>query len=209
MKTINLGSIDLDIHDGNIGVSVSGGADSAILLYMLMKYSEPDTTIHVISCGSEQKHYMHPRYAYNVIEQCMRLTGFKNVKQHVFFLDVQTRQDWLKGTTEYFDNKTVKLIYSGVTATPPVEVCESFNGEIGLELNGLREPHIVRQVYYPKIYAPFTNIDKQQVAEFYKSEGVLETLYPYTRSCENLAMTEGHCGTCWWCQERKWGFGYL
>ena len=60
---------------------------------------------------------------------------------------------------------------------------------------------------------PFTNKDKKFVAELYKSLGVLDSLYPLTRSCENNQgylpdpNNEKHCEKCWWCLERYWAFG--
>jgi 7-cyano-7-deazaguanine synthase in queuosine biosynthesis len=55
---------------------------------------------------------------------------------------------------------------------------------------------------------PFRNIDKKGIAELYEKFGLLDTLFPITRSCE-LTTTDfsEHCGTCWFCEERKWGFG--
>jgi tRNA(Ile)-lysidine synthase TilS/MesJ len=52
MKTIQIGNLPIDIHDGAICISMSGGADSSILFYILMKYAPGP--IHVFSCGNEQ-----------------------------------------------------------------------------------------------------------------------------------------------------------
>ena len=39
----------------------------------------------------------------------------------------------------------------------------------------------------------------------------LGVLFPVTRSCELKGKLEyyGHCGKCWWCEERQWGFDQL
>ena len=63
-------------------------------------------------------------------------------------------------------------------------------------------------------YEPFKNIDKKFIAHIYKEYGLIDTLYPLTRSCEstdpdNCDDYKGHCGNCWWCLERKWAFGIL
>ena len=53
---------------------------------------------------------------------------------------------------------------------------------------------------------PFFNLDKRQIAELYKQHNLLDTLFPLTVSC----ITEiTHCGECWFCKERIWGFGKL
>ena len=60
---------------------------------------------------------------------------------------------------------------------------------------------------------PFNNKDKKFIAELYKNLGVLDSLFPLTRSCENNQHylpdpnNEKHCEKCWWCLERYWGFG--
>lgn len=204
--TINFNNISLDIHPGPIGISVSGGADSAILLYILMKYSlDP---IHVFSCSSKEKNRISPHVALDVIDKCIDLTKNSNVNHHIYFVDKQTLSSWMAGLILYVNNKLVEIMYTGVTSMPPQEVTESFGVSNGLE--DKRSPKDIRPLYYPnKIYTPFFNIDKRQICELYKELGVLDELYPVTRSCENLYFTSGHCGQCWWCKERLWGFGYL
>ena len=46
-------------------------------------------------------------------------------------------------------------------------------------------------------------------AKIYQELDLMETLFPVTRSCEVTDKIEyyGHCGKCWWCEERHWGFG--
>jgi hypothetical protein len=51
--------------------------------------------------------------------------------------------------------------------------------------------------------------------DIYEKYNLMDTLYPVTRSCEWVSYTNwpdpgnNHCGKCWWCQERVWGFGKL
>lgn len=61
---------------------------------------------------------------------------------------------------------------------------------------------------------PFINTDKKGVADVYEQYGVTNTLFPVTRSCESddfeaTRNLETHCGQCWFCLERIWGFGKL
>ena len=54
------------------------------------------------------------------------------------------------------------------------------------------------------------NIDKKGVAELYDYFGLMDTLFPLTRSCEDWTDDfSAHCGKCWFCLERLWGFGKL
>ena len=62
---------------------------------------------------------------------------------------------------------------------------------------------------------PLRNLDKKGVADLYKHFGVMDSLFPVTRSCEHPDPTRTnnftiHCETdCWWCWERLWGFGRI
>jgi 7-cyano-7-deazaguanine synthase in queuosine biosynthesis len=62
-----------------------------------------------------------------------------------------------------------------------------------------------------RCYRPFANLDKKGIAELYEHFNLMDTLFPITKSCEakTYDWTTPHCGTCWWCHERQWGFGRL
>jgi tRNA(Ile)-lysidine synthase TilS/MesJ len=53
MKTIKVNNLNFDIHNGPIGVALSGGADSAIMLYILMKFAPGP--INVYTCANHYK----------------------------------------------------------------------------------------------------------------------------------------------------------
>jgi len=57
---------------------------------------------------------------------------------------------------------------------------------------------------------PMINIDKQGVCEIYSTLNVND-LFSITRSCEDITTNfhHGHCGDCWFCRERLWGFNKL
>jgi hypothetical protein len=206
MSTIKFDAVDVDIHSGKIGVSVSGGADSAVLLFILMKYAPGP--IHIFTCSSKEKNRVSPHIALDVIGKCADLTGKQDIHHHTYFVEKQTYQTWINGLKPYIANKTVDIMYTGITALPPDHVLSTFN--IRNDLYERRNPNQIRPVYHAgNFYTPFFNLDKQQICEIYKELNILDELYPLTRSCEDLTLTVGHCGQCWWCQERNWGFGKL
>ena len=53
VKSISCAGTNLDIYDEPVGIMVSGGIDSAILLYYLMKHCS--NTIHIYTTGSNKK----------------------------------------------------------------------------------------------------------------------------------------------------------
>ena len=73
----------------------------------------------------------------------------------------------------------------------------------------MQEPWVMEKL----LYRPLINLNKQGIAEIYEHYGLMDTLFNVTRSCEcadpektNNFTT--HCQSeCWWCAERKWGFG--
>ena len=77
MKTITIDNLNIDMYDGNIGVAVSGGADSALLLYILMKNITSPITI--VSCGNGLTNNQEPVNALKITNEIMKLTGKKNI----------------------------------------------------------------------------------------------------------------------------------
>jgi 7-cyano-7-deazaguanine synthase in queuosine biosynthesis len=202
MKTVSIAGVAINIHNGPVGISCSGGADSSLLLYVLLKHST--SPIHVFTCASEFKNYSSVTTTTSVIKKCIELTNNKNIFHHIHYVTEQNTENLFY--QNQFDNITV--LYTGITANPPFEVQEQFT-EPSLE-NQERSPVVTRTEYTQgPVYMPFTNVNKQTIAKMYTELGLTDSLYPVTRSCESTTLTQGHCGQCWWCQERNWGFGKL
>jgi len=215
-KSIDCVGTNLDIYEGPIGILVSGGADSAILLYHLMKHSKDK--IHIFSYNSPRFNVINLRVnisvAIQVVETCIRLTGNTNIEHHISYCD-----NLYDMPEQFIEEKRVKMVYSGATSLPPKKVLDTFKLR-SLELD-TRDPNVERDVLrFNKYYSPWTNIDKKIIASMYKEEKLIEKLYTTTRSCtydpthhyfiENIKDPgTGHCGECWWCEERYWAFGRL
>ena len=63
------------------------------------------------------------------------------------------------------------------------------------------------------VYKPWVNQSKKFIASIYKEEGLMEELYPITRSCvggpnQTNNFTEW-CWQCFWCYEKAWAFDLL
>lgn len=208
MIQINIADVNIDIHPEPIGISCSGGADSSLLLYILMKHSTDP--IHVFTCSLDSKNRSTLKSASNVVSKIIDLTENYNVYHHYHFVKEGKRiEELFKQQIQFVENKTIKWLYTAITKNPPFDVQRSFK-EPSRE-NHERHPLIERPLYIQNqpIYMPFTNIDKQTIAKMYTELGITDSLFPVTRSCESVTLTEGHCGECWWCEERLWGFGRL
>ena len=217
IKKIDCCGTNLDIYDGPVGIMVSGGADSAILLYHLMKHSKDK--IHIFSLGNNDKRRLNLSIATQVVEKCIQLTGNINIEHHINYCETQTLNSLLVMPKQFIEEKRIKIVYNGVTANPPKKVLDTFKLK-SLELD--RDPNVERDVLSVDDiwYSPWTNIDKKIIASMFKEENLIETLFSITRSCaydpthhyfiENVKDPGyGHCGECWWCEEREWAFGRL
>lgn len=205
MKKITICDNIINIHDGVLGLSHSGGADSSLLLYLLMMNF--DGPLHVYTCASKQKNRITPHVALDVIDKCMEITGKKNVYHHTYFVDIQTFDTLFNHLKQEINDSKIDFLYTGITNNPPSEILSTFRTKNGLE--NIRNPNYIKDNYKGKFYMPFININKNQIAEMYKYLGIIETIFPITRSCEDLILRQGHCGTCWWCEERQWAFEKL
>lgn len=213
MKNIELiKDVYLEIPNGPLGVLVSGGADSAILLYHLLQNT--DSTLHIFSIANADKMFTTAKTCIEVIGKCAELTNNFNFIQHTRYVTLQDKTNLFETAHSYIQNGTINYLYTGVTKNPPDEVVATFN--IVTTENNERNPNFIRPTKVGTSYYPWTNIDKKDIHALYAKYNLLETLFPLTRSCEwRYPMGKvkdpgtGHCGECWWCKERAWGFGKL
>lgn len=212
------GDVTIDIPDWNnnkkckninVGMRISGGADSAILAYMLALYVrdfKPHLKIHPITCEHPGKPYQII-FAKRVIEKIEELTG-------VIFQEHQTLI--IPGTGVYADEQRVLLdrLYEtnsidchimGETLNPPISEMEKWTDPDMPTERNIPEPIADLN---GKRFRPLRQSHKKSVYDLYCHFGVLDTLFPVTRSCEAYTTNfESHCETCSFCQERLWGFG--
>ena len=220
--------IDFDIpeHYKKIAVNCSGGADSSILLLMVVQFlidnKRDDVTVSVTTCANDKKGRWNGRKAADVIDYVLRKTRFKNFDMHyTYYRDVQAESYFHEVEGKLFADNRIDLSISGLTCNPPAD---SFvlnkSGKtirLGDEMLDKRTgtDHIVWRLYGDRsFYMPFVNVDKSFVASMYNKYNA-QDLFDSTRSCEsipnpgeNIKLFESTpCGYCWWCLERKWAFG--
>lgn len=200
-KKIKISGININIHEGPISILHSGGADSAVLLYILM--TNTNETINVITCSNKIKGRTNSKIALDVIGTCIDITGNANITHSSFFVEEQTFDSLFLNTKMLFQNSNI--IYTGATSLPPDNLLRTFKNDAGIYDN--RDPNKIRPLYRDKFYAPFFNHNKIHIRQMYEELGIIEKIFPLTRSCESLVLREGHCGECWWCEERFWAFG--
>jgi hypothetical protein len=202
--------IDIPEEYTKIGIKISGGADSALLAYMLALYKkhERDVDLIPITVINAIKPHQH------IFAQ--RVVKFVEDKLSVKFNHHQIKPEPVD-PQRYGEEQSIfvrslrkqeiiETHFTGITENPDVELKTDYTGDSTRNKDLGSKP--TRDLYS---FHPFANINKKAIAELYESYGLMDTLFAITRSCENskIHFTEPHCGKCWWCLERQWGFGRL
>ena len=225
---LNVDDVSIDFFNFNtqnlkIGIAVSGGADSALLLYLTAKYIKNAEIIPWSGHEIENKHRGDRPFtiydAKNVVHVVRNKLPDANISEHyIWTYDRQGQNKKIYMIDEVkrcLENGTIDLYVSGKTANPPKEVLHKIINKLPA---ARRTTHIdaSRNHYQTErpsdtYYAPFTNINKQVISKLYQKYDCMKDLFPVTQSCVGYAeetnwFTEP-CKQCFWCHERKWAFG--
>jgi len=211
--TYNFGNLDTVKR---IGIKVSGGADSAGVSYMIFKTIHKqnlDVEIVIITTDHTDKPYQRI-FSKKVITWLQHEFPSVKVIAHVTndtgSMDYSDAQDVV--LDKAYNEFKIERHYNGITQNPPREISEQFEDESIGEFDDTRFGKFAQwngDNSHPG-YRPFINTDKQGVASIYKQYNLLDTLFLETRSCEEVTLDfSKHCGKCWYCKEREWGFGKL
>lgn len=236
MKSNIIDGLDIpfDSNWTNIAISVSGGADSALLAYLLCSMAPTTTRIHIIShirmwrTRPWQQYDSQSVYNY-LIEKFKNL----NFKQHMNFIapeleygnigpiltdtygkKVSGDNIEIRAFAEYVCfQENVDAYYNAVTRNPR-----------GINLGGMPERNVdptpdnkrLLTVKHMDRWAlhPFRFTEKSWVIRQYLRLGIADLL-EITRSCEGefeninyQTYRKGQdvpvCGKCFWCKEREW-----
>lgn len=212
MEMIDIDGIGIPLHDEPTAMIMSGGTDSSLLAYLLLSHSRH--RLHIYTCSSRAKGLGNAAISSRVLSECVRMTGNMNLIHHTFYVDIQNRETLFGYVISDMSLRGLRWLYTGITANPSLQVANSFteNGANDNTEHDSRDPDIARSIVEEGwVINPFTNIDKRRIASIYDRLDLRSTLFPMTRSCEHVGdeHDETHCGACWWCRERIWGFGYL
>lgn len=201
----------------NLAINLSGGADSAFLLWQLVRYLQDndraDSSIFVLTCVNDRKGRWTARVATRIIDFIIQTTGTAQIRTHYcYYRDVQDVKYFHEVEDALFSQGTFHLLLDALTANPPATV-EHLQQD--REVSRDRIPGVTHQVLRDRpgrgYYTPYKNVDKMWVADQYRRFGLIETLFPLTRSCEGFADATADftvpCRNCWWCAERDWAFG--
>lgn len=216
----------IDKSWNRIGISLSGGADSALLSYLILK--ETDADIYFTTQIRMWKARPWQRYvAKNVVLWFQQ--KFKNKIEHIENLIppemeepnttfIEDEYGKLKSGNRIilrahneFVIHTYKLDawFSAVNQNPDIDIPGALI-ERNIGVLPIHMKHMGIDIFHPFVYTKKDEIIKK----YYENN--IEDLLNITRSCEgefdNLNYTNytPHqyvpiCGNCFWCKEREWG----
>lgn len=203
----------IDPFGTRVCIKISGGADSAILSYMLGLYKRDIRDIKLIPFTIVHKNKpWQDTYARGVIRFIEEALGIQ-FEPHIIPEEHANEENYTEfqelNIASFYEKNLIDCHYNAVTMNPDVDVDpkgrfrrdRDRDGGFGYEISASKRNH-----------APFANVNKKGIAELYRRYGLIDTLFPITKSCENAASRylEMHCEVgCWHCLERKWGFGRL
>jgi 7-cyano-7-deazaguanine synthase in queuosine biosynthesis len=202
-------NIPLDPEWKDIAVSVSGGADSALLAYLVSKLAreqDQNVTVHIISHVRNWKSKPWQQYnARRVYDWLLWKFYHVDFKRHVNFIAPELEYEVIGPnlTDEYgkkvsgdniqqrayaeFICKThnIEAYYNGVTRNPRLA---QFNGMAERDIERTEENSHLEIMHHMGIWAlhPFRFVTKDWVLKQYKDNDIMD-LFELTRSCEGTA----------------------
>jgi 7-cyano-7-deazaguanine synthase in queuosine biosynthesis len=217
----------------HIALSISGGLDSASLLFLICKHYPQIKVSPIIGIDAYAK--FDALCAFDIIE-CMkdRFPNHNILDNQSFTFDHRDPY-WMEKANDLHNkdmatalapegtSKNIQMseaiariraeikyewIVMGTTANPPDDYMKK-HGFYDKAEHVRNEPHN-RKTFVGNLYTPYINVNKRFVAGVYKENDLMDELYPYTSSCVGSPKQTEYgtvaCGTCFWCHERKWGF---
>lgn len=213
-----------------LGVWLSGGIDSALMLYLLCKQiKDNNLPLTVQPCIVDYKRPFQ-NIGYNVCVKVKEILDCDDIilEPQVYnppgdtvWTPEELKQQFKDVNYVNFKNDNIQVLYTGTTLNPPTNVQTQFEYGILEDIEAIRGRHVPKQIKKYSVHTegditrefieirPFLETDKQEISQLFQKYNLMDNLFPITRSCEDLETVTGHCGHCWWCEERRWGFGRL
>ena len=196
-------------HYKNIGLQLSGGADSSLILFCLLKMLQERGQTDTVkiwpstSYDTEVEDCKSHIAAQNVIDYIRALPGGNCVQDLQITIyeqsDLSLSKDiYLAPVRKYLvDHRNCEVVIVGTNQGMPGDERPTpdpnHQGQKLIEL-GEKEHDAL----------PWAPVDKKFIAAQYKKFGI-EDLSNITNSC--TASSKTPCKKCWWCKERYWAFG--
>lgn len=184
-------------------VAVSGGADSAILLYLMCKLNRDfdlQHTIQPLTVNKVDGAKIHSAAVISWIEKKLSvklpspIVGGNQNLPHDKIVNTFIRSMMATGMFDY--------VYIGENRIPPIP----FPFGLTNDFPGLAPERKDNPSQELGVFLPFNDLYKTHTIGLYFELDCLELL-EFTHTCTE--QTVGRCGKCWQCGERDWAFREL
>lgn len=176
-----------------IGIMLSGGADSAILLFLLAKFF-PDTKYIPLTVPRTDGAYLYTPAIVEHINQILNLNIPKPIK--LGDPNLPHYEQAQSGIDIAFKYNIVDYVFWGTQSTPPRDL---------VQLEGLYPNRRINKDL-KRVSTPFFDLYKSDTLELYFQFDQIELL-KLTHSCTEKQI--GRCMNCYQCNERTWAFKCL
>lgn len=199
-------------------VQVSGGLDSGLMLFLIVKtLKEKNSKAKVVPISFEV-----PTKAKNLESARAIISKVKSLLGSELFLDslevhipiehcdIDRKDAFFKDTLFKIKQELgISFEFNGNTKNPPEGIRRDFRDDQDRQFGRDDRKSIYNA---PKSASPHALVTKKGIVYLYKKLNILNELAPLTLSCD-MDITEIKernlpvpCGECWWCRERQWGF---
>ncbi len=203
-----------------VGVQVSGGLDSALLLFLTTKAIQEsgfDIKIQPLSVFIPTK-VKNIVSTVAIIDAIREITGADFINDGLVFnmpMEETTTHDGKKDhffknmIRNMFSEGKINFDYNGNTKNPPDHAREGWKNDQYRQKNRDNATSIY---ITSRNASPHYNMTKSDIINLYLKYDLYDKVAPLTCSCdENISVVHEHemnvpCGSCWWCKERAWGF---
>ena len=201
----------IPVNTNNIIISMSGGTDSTLLTYLTAKYFSDNNVKKNITplffLPKDKPNYFLYKRANDILKQISNLTKFKFNNSRIEYLKDKTELS--SGDFDRFSN--IDFVVVGATKNPNIKFHDDDHRDKKRDDNEIMIDDYGKVV--PKKIIPLYHLNKRDIAKIYKEQNLLRSLLPLTFSCisKNVQLTDNHtkpCKQCWWCEEKKWAFGF-
>ena len=200
----------------DIGISLSGGLDSSLLLFIICSIIEQNQ-INIT---------LHPMTGNDVVRPCLpvvnKIIDWHKDKFNVIWADhivwdnsrIHGKKIKLdsENMTKFCKQKNINYVFNGRTSNPPADIIEIFGGHYEKNRQHNRNLPTSIPTKWGTLIRPWNNVDKKFIAAMYKKFNC-EELIKHTWSCIGYAEQTNNftrpCGKCYWCKEKMWGFNQV
>jgi 7-cyano-7-deazaguanine synthase in queuosine biosynthesis len=178
--------IPVPVDYTRIGVAMSGGMDSMVLMSELATQLDPSkVTVYTVDLKT----------SVSTVAEILKALDFP--AQHVVLPDPKNPNGAL--SPSFLEVcKTEDYFYTGITMNPPWADA----------IPDGQKPHRFNKVQYQNMFMPFGLSTKRDVVELMVKTG-RQSLLPLTHTCTERPQGSLSCGTCFACRERQWAFDAL